>query len=76
MGELQKAWNEMLLNYQRRYARYAKKFAENPEDKYALGHLHECSFVLINVFGLSNTEVDELEAHNFIGLTKRQLEAE
>ena len=54
-NELEKA----RLQYQKRYADYAKTYSETGE-KTALGHMHECSYVLINFFGLSGKEIEQL----------------
>lgn len=70
-NELEKA----RLQYQKRYADYAKTYSETGE-KTALGHMHECSYVLINFFGLSGKEIEQLEQNHFLGLSERDLERE
>lgn len=74
MNKVQQEWEKMRIEYQKRYAKYAKQVKENQNNQTALGQLLESSYVLINVFGLSDKEVVELEANNYCGLTDRDLE--
>ena len=71
MSSITKAWKNARICYQLRYALYAKQHKENPEDREVLGHLHECSYVLIEIFGLSAKQVQELELNDFCGLTNQ-----
>lgn len=74
MNKVQQEWEKMRIEYQKRYAKHAKQVKENQNNQTALGQLLESSYVLINVFGLSDKEVVELEANNYCGLTDRDLE--
>ena len=73
MSRLLKAWENERINYQQRYAYHARKYAKNENDNVAKGQMLEASYVLINVFGLTDEQVDELEQNNFCGLTKKDL---
>lgn len=72
MSSIIEKWNTERIRYQQRYARFVKKWNEyhNEDDR---GHLTECSYVLINIFGLTKDQVEELE-QDYIGLTKKDLE--
>lgn len=76
MANLQETWENMRLSYQKRYINFLKNFeSESYSDKskeYARGHMLECSYVLINVFGLSSKQVQQLE-ENYCGLTHKDL---
>lgn len=74
MSRLVNAWNDTRIKYQKRYAYYAKEAANREENQDFLGHLHECSYVLIEVFGLSTAQVLELEKYDFCGLTNSDFE--
>lgn len=74
MSNITKAWQDARICYQQRYVSYARKCKENEADKDALGHLHECSYVLIEIFGLTSKQVEELEENDFMGLTRTDLE--
>lgn len=74
MSNLLKTWENLRISYQSRYARYARKYKENPDNKETLGHLLECSYVLINIFGLTSKQVEELELNDFAGLTNKDME--
>lgn len=54
--------------YQSRYVRYLKKYDENNADMDSHGHAMECSHILINVFGLTDNEVRQLEKNDYAGL--------
>lgn len=66
-------WESERLGYQQRYVRFLERWNEthNEDDK---GHLLECSYVLINIFGLTAKQVEELEQFNYAGLTQKDLE--
>ena len=74
MSRILTTWEQARLDYQKRYVKFVGKYIENPKDKDVLGHLHECSYVLIHIFGLSAKQVTELEKHNFCGLSNADLE--
>ena len=76
MSRVINAWDQSRTEYQKRYADFARKHKENEDNKDVLGHLHECSYVLIHIFGLSAKQVTELENHNFCGLSIADLERE
>ena len=58
----------------KRYVYYFRKHKEQQNNQDVLGHLHECSYVLIHVFGLSAGQVTELERNNFCGLANTDIE--
>ena len=66
-------WKNERIRYQQRYVWYLRRWNEthNENDK---GHFLECSYVLINIFGLTVEQVDELEQNNYAGFTKKDLE--
>ena len=74
MSNITKAWQDARICYQQRYAICARKYKKNLEDKELLGHLKECSYVLIEIFGLTPKQVEELEENDFMGLTHADLE--
>ena len=59
---------EKQMVYQQRYAKYIKKYVENNNDMESYGHAMECSYILIDVFGLTGNEVEQLEKNNYAGL--------
>ena len=74
MANLVNTWKEEKLKYQQRYANYCKQYKKSKEtNKEILGHLLECSYVLITIFGLTAKEVDELEHNNFCGVTSADI---
>lgn len=76
MANLINTWKEEKLKYQQRYAYYCKQYQKSKEtNKELLGHLLECSYVLITIFGLSPKEVNELEYNNFCGMTSADIES-
>ena len=60
--------------YQSRYARMCKKAEENKSNADYHGAMSEMSYVLINVFGLTNKLVLEVEKNG--GLTNADIETE
>lgn len=56
-----KTWNEERIKYQIRYAKSCAEYHKDPENLDKKGHIHEQSWVLINVFGLSAKQVEEVE---------------
>ena len=64
---------ECRLKYQARYASYLRKYTETG-DMDAHGHAMECSYVLIEIFGLTDEEVRQLEKNQFAGLLDRDYE--
>lgn len=48
-----KTWNEERIKYQIRYAKSCAEYHKDPENLDNKGHMHEQSWVLINVFGIS-----------------------
>lgn len=67
MSNITEAWDKERLAYQQRYIMWLKKWYEFHNEDYR-GHANECSYVLINIFGLSGKQIRELE-HNYSGLT-------
>ena len=74
MSRIVNAWDQARLEYQKRYVYYFRKHKEQQNNQDVLGHLHECSYVLIHVFGLSAGQVTELERNNFCGLANADIE--
>lgn len=66
------AWENTRLMYQQRYVKYLKEY-DTTKSEDARGHLNECSYVLISIFGLTDKQIRELE-HNYSGLTNADLE--
>ena len=54
-------WYQQKDLYIQRYLEFYVKYRKNPEDKNNLGHLHECSYVLITFFGLKPKDIVKLE---------------
>lgn len=74
MNAVQEKWEKMRIAYQIRYTRMYKKVKEDESNTDNHGALLEMSYVLINVFGLKDKQVQEIERNN--GLTNADLEAE
>lgn len=72
MSNITQAWQNARVVYSLRYVSYLKEYKKNPNNKEALGHMHECSYVLINIFGLTSKQVEEIE-HNG-GITNDDIE--
>ena len=72
MSNITEAWEKDRLAYQQRYVMYHKRWHDyhNAEDR---GHMHECSYVLINIFGLTDKQMRELEKDHS-GLTNDDLD--
>ena len=74
MTKVQNAWGKMRIAYQIRYARMCKKVKENEFNTDNHGALMEMSYVLIEVFGLTSKQVDEVERNN--GFTDEDMEVD
>lgn len=74
MSSIVNAWDQARLEYQNRYVNFFRKYREQEDNQDVLGHLHECSYVLIHIFGLSAGQVTELERNNFCGLSNADIE--
>lgn len=74
MTKVQNAWENMRIAYQIRYARMCKKVKENEFNTDNHGSLMEMSYVLIEVFGLTSKQVEEVEKNG--GLTDVDIETE
>ena len=60
MTSVQEAWERMKLEYQSRYyEKYKKSKDESDTDNH--GAMLEMSYVLITVFGLTSSQVEEIE---------------
>ena len=71
MNQVQEEWKKMRLAYQDRYAdMYMKAKNEFNTDNH--GALLKMSYVLINIFGLTSTQVMEIERNG--GLTNADME--
>lgn len=73
MNAVQEEWEKMRIAYQIRYARMYKKVRDNELNADNHGTLLEMSYVLIEVFGLTDKQVQEIERND--GLTNADLEA-
>ena len=74
MNAVQEEWEKMRIAYQIRYARMCKKVKDNEYNTDNHGALLEMSYVLINVFGLTDKQVQEIGRND--GLTNADLEAQ
>lgn len=74
MTIVQNAWENMRIAYQIRYSRMCKKLKENEFNTDNHGALMEMSYVLIEVFGLTSKQIEEIERND--GLTNADIEAE
>ena len=74
MSIITDAWENARLEYQKRYVSYVKKYLGQTGNEEVLGHLLECSYVLIQIFGLTAKQVEELEKHDFCGLTQADMD--
>lgn len=74
MNAVQEEWEKMRIAYQIRYARMYKKVRDNEFNTDNHGALLEMSYVLIEVFGLTDKQVQEIERND--GLTNVDIEAE
>ena len=73
MTIVQNAWENMRIAYQIRYSRMYKKLKENEFNTDNHGALMEMSYVLIEVFGLTSKQVEEIEKNG--GLTDADIES-
>lgn len=73
MNAVQEEWEKMRIAYQIRYARMYKKVKDNEFNTDNHVALLEMSYVLIEVFGLTDKQVQEIERND--GLTNADLEA-
>lgn len=74
MNAVQEEWEKMRIAYQIRYAKMYKKVRNNDFDTNNHGALFEMSYVLIEVFGLTDKQVQEIERNE--GLTNADLESD
>lgn len=74
MNAVQEEWEKMRIAYQIRYAKMCKKVADNEFNTDNHGALLEMSYVLIEVFGLTDKQVQEIERND--GLTNADLESD
>lgn len=56
-----KAFKQQRQVFIERYLIYYKKHQNNPNNLDTLGHLHEISYVLITVFGVTSKQIEMLE---------------
>lgn len=71
MSNITEVWENERLAYQQRYVMWLKRW-ENYHNEDDRGHANECSYVLINIFGLTDGQIKELE-HNYSGLNNDDL---
>ena len=71
MSNITKTWEKERIAYQKRYVMWLKLWHDyhNEDDR---GHADECSYVLINIFGLTDKQVREWEI-DYSGLTNDNL---
>ena len=74
MNAVQEEWEKMRITYQIRYEKKKKKVRDNEFNTDNHGALLEMSYVLIEVFGLTDKQVQEIERND--GLTNADIEAE
>lgn len=74
MTKVQNAWKNMRIDYQIRYARMYRKVKENEFNTDNHGALMEMNYVLIEVFGLTSKQVEEIEKNG--GLTDADIESD
>lgn len=74
MNKILTTWNQERLHFQKRYSEYWLKVQANPNDLQTAGHLNECSYILIRVFGLKPAQIKELECFGGCGMTNMDLE--
>ena len=74
MQKIISAWHQEREHFQKRYAEHFKKVQSSPNDMRAVGHLNECSYTLIHIFGLTPSQVSELERFEACGLTDKDLD--
>lgn len=74
MTKVQSAWEDMRIAYQNRYAKMCQKVRENEFNTDNHGALLEMSYVLHEVFGLTDKQVEEVERNG--GLTNADIENE
>lgn len=74
LSEVLNAWEKSRIKYQQRYATYISRYVNSGEkDMDAHGHAMECSYILINLFGLTDSEMRQLESDNYAGLLNRDI---
>lgn len=61
MSNILSTWKIERINYQRRYAKHVLIYDKNPNDETNRGAMLEASYVLINIFGLTEKQVKEVE---------------
>lgn len=71
MSNITEIWENARLAYQQRYIMWLKRWHDyhNEDER---GHANECSYVLTNIFGLTDKQVKELEC-DYCGLTNNDL---
>lgn len=84
MCKIKNAWTQQRLEYQSRYSKCCEKYKDNMNHKNqniaesyigeCKGAMHEMSWVLISIFGLSSKEVSEVEKNK--GLTNADLDSQ
>lgn len=74
MTNVQEAWENLRINYQSRYARMCRKVQDGEFNTDNHGAMLEMSYVLHEVFGLTDNQVDEVERYG--GLTEADIESD
>lgn len=84
MCKIKNAWTQQRLEYQLRYSKRCEKYEDIMNHKYqniaesykdeCEGVMHEMSWVLISIFGLTSKEVSEVEKNK--GLTNADYESQ
>lgn len=69
---IKEAWDSERIKYQQRYYNYYKEYLENINNYDVRGHMLECSYVLISIFGLTDKQVIQVEKNG--GFTNEDLD--
>lgn len=72
VSTIKDAWESERNKYQQRYYNYYKEYLANPENYDTRGHMLECSYVLISIFGLTDKQVVQVEKNG--GFTNEDLD--
>lgn len=80
MCKIKNAWVQQRLEYQLRYSKACEKYKDNINHKNhnviesCKGAMHEMSWVLISIFGLTSKQTEEVEKNK--GLTNADLNSQ
>lgn len=84
MCRIKNAWTQQRLEYQLRYAKACEKYEDNTNHKSqniaesyigeCKGAIHEMIWILINIFGLTSKQIEEVEKNK--GLTNADIDSD